>query len=68
MTKKQQNVKLILQPGVFFIILIFWSCVMLLYPLPYALIVAVPNKVVNVVQHTMREWWYCCILSGTVWK
>jgi hypothetical protein len=56
-SERQQNVKIILQPSFFFIILIFWSCVMLLYPLSYALIVAVPNKVVNVVQHTMGEWW-----------
>jgi hypothetical protein len=55
MAKKEQNVKIILQPSFFFIILMFWSCVMLLYPLPYALIVSVPNKVVNVVQHTIRE-------------
>jgi len=57
MTKKQQNVKIILQPSFFFITFIFWSCVMLLYPLPYALIVSVLNKVVNVVQHTIGEWW-----------
>jgi hypothetical protein len=57
MTKKQQNVKIILQPSFFCIILIFWSCIMLLCPFPYALIVSVPNKVVNGVQHTMGEWW-----------
>jgi hypothetical protein len=57
MIKKPQNVKIILQPSFFFIILILWSCVMLLYPSPYALIVSVTKKVVNVVQHTMGEWW-----------
>jgi uncharacterized membrane protein len=54
--QKQQNANNV-TTKVFFLILIFWSCVTLLYPLSYALILSVPNEVVDVVEHTMGEWW-----------